>query len=102
MKTNTYHVFFSNLANPLRINIISCLKEKNMTVSQLVKKTKVEQSKLSHALSGLRSCNIVDFKQNGKERVYFLNKKTILPILKYIDKHSKEFCKGKCKHCNCK
>ena len=100
MKNPTYHIFFSNLANPLRIGIISCLKEKERTVSELCKGLKVEQSKLSHALANLRECNLVMFKQRGKERVYSLNKKTMLPILKLIDLHSKNYCKGKCKGCN--
>jgi len=50
-KSNKYHVFFGNLANPLRIEIIANLKSKNMTVNELSKKLRVEQSKLSHALS---------------------------------------------------
>lgn len=99
---NTYHIFFSNLANPLRIKIISALKKNSKSVSDLVKDLKVEQSKLSHALKNLRNCNLVEFKQKGKERIYSLNRKTLIPILKLIDKHSKENCKGKCKFCNCK
>ena len=54
MRKNTYHVFFSNLANPLRIDIISCLRDGDKNVSELVKELKVEQSKLSHALKSLR------------------------------------------------
>ena len=96
MKKNTYHIFFNNFANPLKINIISCLKEKEKSVSDLVSDLKVEQSKISHALSSLRCCNIVDFMQKGKNRIYFLNKKTIVPILKLIDKHSQTYCKNKC------
>lgn len=99
MNNNTYHLFFSNLSNPLRINIITQLKEKNYTVTQLSKTLNVEQSKLSHALSNLKECNIVSVTQKGKERIYSLNKKTILPILKLIDKHSKLNCKGECKFC---
>ena len=92
MKCNTYHVFFRNLANPIKTNIITALKEKESSVTELSKKLKIEQSKLSHALSTLRCCNLVLVKQKGKERIYSLNKKTILPILKVIDKH-------KCEHC---
>jgi len=99
MKNNTYHVFFTNLANPLRIKIISSLKEKEKNVTELTKELGVEQSKLSHALKSLRYCNIVDAKQVGKQRIYSLNKKTILPILELIDNHSKVFCGGNCKSC---
>lgn len=99
MKNDTYHIFFTNLANPLRIKIISSLKEKEKNVTDLSNELKVEQSKISHALKLLRHCNIVDVEQAGKQRIYFLNKKTIIPILKIIDTHSRVFCGGKCKEC---
>lgn len=99
MNENTYHVFFTNLANPLRIKIISSLKEKEKSVTELSEALNVEQSKISHSLRLLRHCNIVEVKQKGKQRIYSLNKKTILPILKIIDTHSKVFCGGNCRFC---
>ena len=96
MKCNPYYPFFRNLANPLRIKIISELKNKESSVNELVNKLNVEQSKLSHALASLRKCNIVNSKEKGKQRIYSLNKKTILPMLKLIDNHAKSFCGRKC------
>lgn len=96
MKNSTYHVFFRNLANPVKIKIISALREKESSVSELAEKLKIEQSKLSHALTSLKCCSIVKVKQKGKQRIYFLNKDTILPMLKLIDTHAKTFCKGIC------
>ena len=102
MNKNTYHVFFTNLANPLRIDIVTLLREKEKSVTEISKALGVEQSKVSHALSTLKCCSIVEVKQKGKQRIYFLNKKTIIPILKLIDKHAKVFCKntecGGCKN----
>ena len=97
MKKNTYHIFFSKLSNKLRINIVSSLEKKPKSVSELVKELKTEQSKLSHALRELRECNIIDFKQKGKKRVYSLNK-TITPILNLIKCHGENFC-SICKGC---
>ena len=99
MTKKTYHFFFGNLANPLRIEIISLLKEKEISVGEISKKLKVEQSKISHALSSLKECNIVEVKQKGKKRIYSLNKETIIPILKLIDRHAKNFCGRKCGRC---
>jgi len=93
---NKYYMFFGNLANPLKIEIISLLKEKDMCVFELTEKLGVEQSKLSHALKSLRDCSIVLVERKGKKRIYSLNKKTILPMLEIIDRHEKEFCKNKC------
>jgi ArsR family transcriptional regulator, zinc-responsive transcriptional repressor len=94
MKCNAYHVFFKNLANPLKTQIISALKEKPLSVTELMLKINIEQSKLSHALISLKFCKIVNSKQQGKQRIYSLNKKTILPILKIIDKHKQTMCPG--------
>lgn len=96
MKCNPYYPFFRNLANPLRIKIIEALKEKESSVSDLCDELKVEQSKLSHALASLKRCNIVKDRKEGKQRIYFLNTKTIIPILKLIDNHAKEFCGRRC------
>jgi len=97
MNNSTYHIFFSNLSNPLRISIITSLKEKEKNVTELSKELKVEQSKISHALRNLKGCKIVEVKQKGKERIYSLNKKTIVPMLNLIDKHANSFCD--CKKC---
>ena len=99
MSKNTYHIFFSNLANPLRIEIITCLEKKGKSVTEISKELNMEQSKVSHALASLKSCSVVEVKQKGKQRIYSLNKKTIVPILKLIDKHAKTFCGGQCKNC---
>jgi len=90
-------MFFGNLANPLKVDIITNLKEKPSSVLELADKLKVEQSKLSHALKSLKCCSIVDVKQKGKQRIYNLNKETIIPMLKIIDKHESKFCNKCCK-----
>ena len=92
----TYNIFFTNLANPLKIGIILTLRKKDKNVSEIVKELGVEQSKVSHALKLLKNCNIVNVKRKGKERVYSLNKETILPMLELIDQHSSLYCKNKC------
>jgi len=102
MTNSAYHVFFTNLANPLKIDIITELKEKGKgsSVGELAEKLKVEQSKVSHALALLKKCKIVHMEREGKKRIYSLNKETIIPMLKLIDKHSKENCS--CNACSAK
>jgi len=100
MNSGTYHIFFTNLANPLKIKIILSLRNKEKNVTDLSKELGVEQSKISHALILLKKCNIVKSKQEGKQRIYYLNSKTIIPMLKLIDEHATNYCK--CKTCNAK
>ncbi len=95
MKCKSYHFFFRNFSNPLKIKIISALNSKEMCVSELSEKLKIEQSKISHALASLRFCNLVESKQKGKNRIYSLNKKTVVPLLKLADKHRQLYCKLK-------
>lgn len=92
MKDKSYYVFFSHLSNPLKMNIVLSLQKSPKSVSQISELLKVEQSKLSHALSSLKKCNIVDFKPQGKQRIYFLNSRMILPMLKLIDTHANKYC----------
>jgi len=89
---NTYHHFFSNLANPLKVDIIISLKEKEKSVNEIAENLDEEQSKISHALVSLKLCNIVESKQKGKQKIYSLNKKTIVPMLNLIDKHAQTQC----------
>ena len=93
MTSETYHLFFTNLANPLKMRIILSLRKREKSVNEIIEELRVEQSKLSHALASLRCCSIVKSKQKGKQRIYYLNKKAIVPILNMIDKHEKKFCK---------
>jgi DNA-binding transcriptional ArsR family regulator len=84
------------------MDIILSLRESKKSVNELCKDLKVEQSKISHALSCLKGCSLVDSEQKGKQRIYTLNKKTIVPMLKLLDKHSIGFCgREKCKGCVC-
>jgi DNA-binding transcriptional ArsR family regulator len=94
---NNYNIFFTNLANPLKIGIILSLRAKEKNVGELVNDLQVEQSKISHALKSLKDCNIVNVEKDGKGRVYSLNKDTIVPMLELINKHAVTHCK--CSSC---
>ncbi len=102
IKESGYHTFFTNLANPLKMKIVLSLRDGKKNVGEICEDLKVEQSKVSHALSCLKECKIVDSEQKGKQRVYSLNKRTVLPIIKVLDRHSMDFCgKESCKGCAC-
>lgn len=93
MENIKYYPFFGNLANPLKMRIVAILKVKELSVLELTKILNEEQSKVSHALKSLKNCSIVQVKKQGKNRIYHLNKETILPILEILDKHETKFCK---------
>ena len=96
MKCSSYY-FFTVISNKTRWDIINALYTKDMCVNDISKETKIEQSKISHALKTLSECRIVFSKRAGKQIIYSLNKKTIRPILKILEDHMTSFCDGKCK-----
>ena len=100
MDKKSYEHFFVNFANKKKFEIMLALKEKPMNVSEIVKKVGGEQSAISHNLKGLAECRIIEAKKSGKERVYSLNKHTIIPMLKLVKKHVHKNCPFKCwKNC---
>ena len=92
MFCKSYNDFFQVLANSTNQTIISTLLEKPQNVSEIILLTKIEQSKVSHSLKRMHECKIVEVEKSGKERIYSLNKKTIIPILSIVDNHAKDMC----------
>jgi ArsR family transcriptional regulator, lead/cadmium/zinc/bismuth-responsive transcriptional repressor len=97
MKCNSYTDFFMNFANRTKFSIISCLGDGPLSVNEITKKVGEEQSTVSHNLAKLAACHILDVKKIGKERIYSLNKETVVPILKIVGKHVSKNC---CKECS--
>ncbi|MEK6942858.1 MAG: metalloregulator ArsR/SmtB family transcription factor [Nanoarchaeota archaeon] len=91
-----YRTFFGTLDNQHRIDIIEALSKEVMNVSSICKKTGYEQSTVSHSLQRLEHCGFVSVKQKGKERIYTLNKDTIKPLIKLMNKHIKNHCSRIC------
>ncbi|MBI2450603.1 MAG: helix-turn-helix transcriptional regulator [Candidatus Nealsonbacteria bacterium] len=87
------HLFFETLGTGLKIDLIFQLKKRPLSVKQLSENLKEERSKVSHALISLLECGLVRVKKEGKSRIYFLNKDTILPLLNLVEKHIKKYCK---------
>jgi DNA-binding transcriptional ArsR family regulator len=90
--------FFTNLANPTRLDIIEQLIIKPLSVNELAAATGQEQSMISHNLKPLLECNIITLKKQGKKHVYAANQETLRPIFQAIENHAQRFCPtgGKC------
>ena len=90
-------MFFESIAPEMRVKILFTLKNKAMSVNELAAFLDEEQSKISHNLKKLTQCRFVDVEKKGKQRIYSINKDTVLPLLKLVEKHVKNHC---CKGCN--
>ena len=92
MVYEAYKLFFGTLTSKDRLLIINALRQKSMQVNAIAKETGIEQTRLSHNLRRMRNCGFVAIRQAGKYRIYSLNKETIAPLMKIIDKHMDEYC----------
>lgn len=74
------------------MRIIEVLISGPKSVSEICSLISEEQSKVSHNLRKLMECNFLEVERKGKQRVYSLNKDTIIPILKLVEKHVHKYC----------
>ena len=84
------------LANATRLAIVHVLLDGPKSVTEIQRAVRCDQSMISHNLKRLERCHFVSVEQSGKQRVYSLNKETIEPLLKLMDKHVNKFCKKLC------
>jgi len=96
MKCKSYETFFVNFSNKSKLNIITALRNEPLNVKTITKKINEEQSAVSHNLKKLSACHVLDVKKAGKERIYSLNKDTVIPILRLVEKHVIKNCSGSC------
>ena len=96
MIDSTYMGFFRTLCNETRLAIVLCLRESPKNVGQISGELKMEQSRISHNLQCLTKNGFVTVRQEGKQRIYSLNKDTIVPILRDIKKHLAKYPMNSC------
>ena len=87
-----YALFFQALANQTRMQVLRLLSEKGgMSVSEICNKLGLEQTHVSHNLKCLTFCGLVTPSREGKSRIYSINEKTVLPLLKVVDNHLRNY-----------
>ncbi len=93
MRESNYHIFFGMLANKLKLDIVDVLVQKPMGATEIAGRIGAERSRVSHALLSLEKCNLLQAERNGKYRVYSLNKDTMIPLMRLVDRHVSRHCK---------
>ena len=79
--------FFNALSHPTRVEIVVELLKGKRCVSDIRELIKVKQPNISQHLSSLRLNGIVDWRQEGKRKCYFLkNPQLIKDILETMKK----------------
>jgi len=85
----SYKIFFKAISNSTRFRIITLLKKGPKNVSGICAALGFEQSRVSHNLKCLQTCGFVNTRVKGKNRIYELDKKHIIPLLTAIEKYIK-------------
>ncbi len=65
-------------SNPIRLEILNLLRNKRLSVTELIKKTKLTQANISQHLSIIKSKGIVTSERNGKNIYYRLSNPKII------------------------
>ncbi len=82
---------FRLLGDSKRMSILLYLmKDRELSVTQLMKMTSMEQSALSHQLRVLKDNHLVTSKAVGKNRIYQLKDQHVYEIIKQIIEHVNE------------
>lgn len=93
MSELSYRLFFKAFSNKTRFEIIKLLRKGSKNVSEICKELGFEQSRVSHNLKCLEACGFVNSEWKGKNKLYSLEKKHIMPILDNIDEHIERYSK---------
>ncbi len=73
---------FQGLADPSRLAIVEALRSGERTVSEIVAKTKLSQPNVSAHLACLKSCGLVNGRQEGRYVFYILKDQRMDVLIK--------------------
>ena len=71
-------------SNPTRLEILNLLRDKELSVTDLIKKTKLSQANISQHLSIMKSKGIVESNRKGKNIYYKLTNPKIIKAFNII------------------
>ncbi len=86
-----YKLLLRAMANETRFAIISLLAGGPFPVGEICEKLGFEQSRVSHNLKCLVDCGFVNSEQDGRNRIYALDRGTVRPMLQLMEKHVERY-----------
>lgn len=84
-KTKNLNIFkakiFNAFADPVRLEILECLRSGEKCVCEIIPYVRVAQPLVSRHLAILKSCGIVRYRKDGNRRLYSVTDKAIFRII---------------------
>ncbi len=80
-------VGFHALSDPLRLQILECLREQELCVCELCDRLEAGQSKLSFHLKTLKEADLVRARQAGRWIYYSLNLPQFVALEQYLSEY---------------
>jgi len=82
-----YSLIFKVLANPIRLSVINLLNEnQELTVNEICKNLKCEQSLISHNLINMKNRGLLVTQKKGANVYYSLKDKSLINIITCLSK----------------
>ncbi|MBC7515264.1 MAG: winged helix-turn-helix transcriptional regulator [Alkalinema sp. FL-bin-369] len=83
--------FFSILADPTRLRLLSALAQQELCVCDLAVSLKMGESAISHQLRVMRSQRILKYRKEGRNVYYSLVDQRIIALYEEVAAHLQEF-----------
>jgi len=96
MISPAHRIFLRTFGNPNRIMLLLELLRGPKNVTVLIQRSGMEQSAVSHNLKRLLRCRFVTVRRKGKERIYAVNRSTIGPLVRLMNRHIAKHCRHLC------
>ncbi len=74
----------SAVANPVRLSILSLIKDIQLPVCAISKLLGIEQTLVSHHLRSLKEAGLVDVRVRGRYRIYSINREGIGELISLL------------------
>ncbi len=80
-------VSFRALSDPIRLNVISLLRNKEMCVHDICETLAIKQPKLSFHLKSLRESGLLNTRQDGRWVYYSINYERFELLVEYLNQY---------------
>lgn len=78
---------FQAIADPVRRDIIALLADKALTVNEVAENFDISRPAISKHLKILQECGIISYSQQGRERICYIQPKTLIPVSHWVDQY---------------